>query len=201
MKLTKKRIFIILIIVLILFTVTLLTKNYFEDKKNEEIRLTDEQLLEQSIENYTSDKVIPRQFQTLYSNYDGENSKNDLYRSLDNLVYDYLPNLFNQINGINDAQILKLFENNKSAIEENLGIRNVEDFTKLVKYLQTINFNNNQFEVSEIDTESYRSAGQGSYLSFIIKLKYENLDQDISLRVFFANMPSADPEIIYSVVE
>ena len=201
MKLTKKKVLIVLIILIILFVIILLVKNYLEDNANQAANLTDEQLMVQQVEDYTSDKVIPKQFQTLYSNYEGQNSKNDLYSSLNNLVYDYLPNLFNQINGINDAQILKLFENNKSEIEENLGIRNIEDFTNLVKYLQTIKFDNNGFESSEIDTESYRSAGQGSYLSFIIKLKYENLDQEINLRVFFANMTSTDPEIIYSVVE
>ena len=183
-----------------------------EEKKNEiilfenqgvklEVNLTDEQLTSQSVEDYTSDKVIPRQFQTLYSNYKGQNSKNDLYRSLNNLVYNYLPNLFNQIKGLNDAQILQLFENNKSEIEENLGIRNVQDFTELVKYLQTINYNNNEFEVSEIDTESYKSAGQGAYLRFVIKLKYKDLDQEVKLKVFFANMTSTDPRIIYSSAE
>lgn len=201
MKLTKKKVLIVLIILIILFVIILLVKNYLEDNANQAANLTDEQLMVQQVEDYTSDKVIPKQFQTLYSNYEGQNSKNDLYSSLNNLVYDYLPNLFNQINRINDAQILNLFENNKSEIEENLGIRNIEDFTNLVKYLQTIKFDNNGFESSEIDTESYRSAGQGSYLSFIIKLKYENLDQEINLRVFFANMTSTDPEIIYSVVE
>ena len=201
MKLTKKKVLIVLIILIILFVIILLVKNYLEDNANQAANLTDEQLMVQQVEDYTSDKVIPKQFQTLYSNNEGQNSKNDLYSSLNNLVYDYLPNLFNQIKRINDAQILNLFENNKSEIEENLGIRNIEDFTNLVKYLQTIKFDNNGFESSEIDTESYRSAGQGSYLSFIIKLKYENLDQEINLRVFFANMTSTDPEIIYSVVE
>lgn len=201
MKLTKKRVLIILIIALILFLVILITKNYLEDEKNKEVNLTDEQLTSQSVEDYTSDKVIPRQFQTLYSNYKGQNSKNDLYRSLNNLVYNYLPNLFNQIKGLNDAQILQLFENNKSEIEENLGIRNVQDFTELVKYLQTINYNNNEFEVSEIDTESYKSAGQGAYLRFVIKLKYKDLDQEVKLKVFFANMTSTDPRIIYSSAE
>lgn len=201
MKLTKKRVLIILIIALILFLVILITKNYLEDEKNKEVNLTDEQLTSQSVEDYTSDKVIPRQFQTLYSNYNGQNSKNDLYRSLNNLIYNYLPNLFNQIKGLNDAQILQLFENNKSEIEENLGIRNVQDFTELVKYLQTINYNNNEFEVSEIDTESYKSAGQGAYLRFVIKLKYKDLDQEVKLKVFFANMTSTDPRIIYSSAE
>lgn len=201
MKLTKKRVLIILIIALILFLVILITKNYLEDEKNKEVNLTDEQLTSQSVEDYTSDKVIPRQFQTLYSNYKGQNSKNDLYRRLNNLVYNYLPNLFNQIKGLNDAQILQLFENNKSEIEENLGIRNVQDFTELVKYLQTINYNNNEFEVSEIDTESYKSAGQGAYLRFVIKLKYKDLDQEVKLKVFFANMTSTDPRIIYSSAE
>lgn len=201
MRLTKKKVLIILIIALILFLVILITKNYLEDEKNKEVNLTDEQLISQSVEDYTSDKVIPRQFQTLYTNYKGENSKNDLYRSLNNLVYNYLPNLFNQIKGLNDAQILQLFENNKSEIEENLGIRNVQDFTELVKYLQTINYNNNEFEVSEIDTESYKSAGQGAYLRFVIKLKYKDLDQEVKLKVFFANMTSTDPRIIYSSAE
>ena len=201
MRLTKKKVLIILIIALILFLVILITKNYLEDEKNKEVNLTDEQLISKSVEDYTSDKVIPRQFQTLYTNYKGENSKNDLYRSLNNLVYNYLPNLFNQIKGLNDAQILQLFENNKSEIEENLGIRNVQDFTELVKYLQTINYNNNEFEVSEIDTESYKSAGQGAYLRFVIKLKYKDLDQEVKLKVFFANMTSTDPRIIYSSAE
>ena len=77
----------------------------------------------------------------------------------------------------------------------------MQDFTELVKYLQTINYNNNEFEVSEIDTESYKSAGQGAYLRFVIKLKYKDLDQEVKLKVFFANMTSTDPRIIYSSAE
>ena len=62
-------------------------------------------------------------------------------------------------------------------------------------------YGGNKFEYCEIDSNSYRTAGGNRYLSFIINLKYENQENQLQLRVYFANMTSTNPEIIYASAE
>ena len=56
-------------------------------------------------------------------------------------------------------------------------------------------------ESVESYSNSYRTAGGNRYLSFIINLKYENQENQLQLRVYFANMTSTNPEIIYASAE
>ena len=70
-----------------------------------------------------------------------------------------------------------------------------------IEYLQNNNYGSNKFEFCEIDSNSYRTAGGNRYLSFIINLKYENQENQLQLRVYFANMTSTNPEIIYASAE
>ncbi len=200
MKLIKK-ILITLVIVVVIIVIVVLVRNAVNKKVVNETEQTDKQLLQESMESYSEDKVFPRGMAELMTKYDGQNNKNDLYKSLNNLVNKYLPTLFEDINGLDDSQLTNLFNNKKDEIEENLGITQEDDFKKLATYLQNNNYGGNKFEYCEIDSDSYRTAGGNRYLSFIINFKYENQENQLQLRVYFANMTSTNPEIIYASAE
>ena len=200
MKLIKK-ILITLVIVVVIIVIVVLVRNAVNKKVVNETEQTDKQLLQESMESYSEDKVFPRGMAELMTKYDGQNNKNDLYKSLNNLVNKYLPTLFEDINGLDDSQLTNLFNNKKDEIEENLGITQEDDFKKLATYLQNNNYGVNKFEYCEIDSDSYRTAGGNRYLSFIINFKYENQENQLQLRVYFANMTSTNPEIIYASAE
>lgn len=200
MKLIKK-ILITIVIVVVIIVIVVLVRNAVNKKVVNETEQTDKQLLQESVESYSEDKVFPRGMAELITKYDGQNNKNDLYKSLNNLVNKYLPTLFEDINGLDDSQLTNLFNNKKDEIEENLGITQEDDFKKLAIYLQNNNYSDNKFEYCEIDSDSYRTAGGNRYLSFIINFKYENQENQLQLRVYFANMTSTNPEIIYASAE
>lgn len=200
MKLGKKVLITLIVIVVVIIIVVLVRKSINKKVVNE-VAQTDEQLVQESVESYSEGKVFPRGISELMAKYEGQNSKNDLYESLDNLVNEYLPTLFEDINGLSDSQLTNLFNEKKTEITENLGITQEDDFKKLATYLQNNNYGSNKFEYCEIDSNSYRTAGGNRYLSFIINLKYENQENQMQLRVYFANMTSTNPEIIYASAE
>lgn len=200
MKLGKKVLITLIVIVVVIIIVVLVRKSINKKVVNE-VAQTDEQLVQESVESYSEGKVFPRGISELMAKYEGQNSKNDLYESLDNLVNEYLPTLFEDINGLSDSQLTNLFNEKKTEITENLGITQEDDFKKLATYLQNNNYDSNKFEYCEIDSNSYRTAGGNRYLSFIINLKYENQENQLQLRVYFANMTSTNPEIIYASAE
>lgn len=200
MKLGKK-VLITLIVIVVVIIIIVLVRNSINKKVVNEVAQTDEQLVQESVESYSEGKVFPRGISELMAKYEGQNSKNDLYESLDNLVNEYLPTLFEDIEGLNDSQLTNLFNGKKTEITENLGITQEDDFKKLATYLQKNNYGGNKFEYCEIDSNSYRTAGGNRYLSFIINLKYENQENQLQLRVYFANMTSTNPEIIYASAE
>ncbi len=200
MKFYKKILigFIIFIVVIIIIA---LIKNSVNTKEVNETAKTDEQLLQQSVESYSEGKTFPRGIAELTGKYEGQNSKNDLYESLDNLVKKYLPDLFDDINGLSESDLENYFNNHKEEIVDNLGINQSDDFVKLAKYLQNYNYNGEEFDSCEIDSSSYRTAGGNAYLSFIINFQYKNKEENMKLRVFFANMTSTTPEIIFASAE
>lgn len=200
MKLLKKCL-IVLIVIIIVIVIIVIIRQSINKKVVNETAQTDEQLVQESVEEYSKEKVFPRGIAELMGKYEGQNNKNDLYESLDNLVNEYLPKLFEDINGLDNSQLSSYFNNNKEEITENLGINQEDDFNKLAIYLQNNNYGKNKFEYCEIDSDSYRTAGGNRYLSFIINFKYENQDNLLQLRVYFANMTSTNPEIIYASAE
>ena len=200
MKLGKK-VLITLLVIVVVIIIVVLVRNSINKKVVNEVAKTDDQLVQESVESYSEGKVFPRGISELMAKYDGQNSKNDLYESLNNLVNEYLPTLFEDIEGLNDSQLTNLFNGKKTEIIENLGITQEYDFKKLATDLQNNNYGCNKFEYCEIDSNSYRTAGGNRYLSFIINLKYENQENQLQLRVYFANMTSTNPEIIYASAE
>lgn len=200
MKILKKFLIIIAIIILVVISIVLL-RNFINDKKVEETAKLDAQLRKESIENYSAGKVFPRGMAELMTKYDGQNDKNDLYRSLNRLTREYIPTLYKDINGLDKSKLSKYFNDNKNTIINNLGLNKEEDFINLATYLQNSNYEGSNFEYCEIDSSTYRTAGKNRYLTFIMDFKYENLEEPLRLRTYFANMTSTNPKIIYAMAE
>lgn len=129
MKLGKKVLITLIVIVVIIIIVVFVRKSINKKVVNE-VAKTDEQLVQESVESYSKGKVFPRGISELMEKYEGQNSKNDLYESLDNLVNEYLPTLFEEITGLSDSQLTNLFNEKKTEITENLGITQEDDFKK-----------------------------------------------------------------------
>ena len=108
MKLGKK-VLITLIVIIVVIIIIVLVRNSINKKVVNEVAQTDEQLVQESVESYSEGKVFPRGISELMAKYEGQNSKNDLYESLDNLVNEYLPTLFEDIKGLSDSQLTNLF--------------------------------------------------------------------------------------------
>ena len=200
MKFFKKVLITIAIIVVIIVIIVLVNKA-INKKVSDETNKVDEQLLQESIENYSEGKVFPRGIAELTIKYEGQNDKNDLYRSLNYITKEYIPSLFKDLKGLKEEGIKDFFSKNENAIEENLGINKEEDFVKLAKYLQENNYEDSNFEYCEIDSNTYRTAGKNKYFTFIMNFKYENHEEPLKLRVYFANMTSTNPTIIYAKAE
>lgn len=197
MKKDKKKIillFIILFIILIfLVSIILYLKRQSEIKRIRE----DEKIFAEQIESYTSDKTCPRGMATLYSNYKGNRSLNDLYRNF-NVFVEYLPQLSQQLHKYSEIDTNKFYNDNKSKINEVLGVGE-EEFIKLVNYLKKYDLNNKKFNYCEIDSSTYENTDK--YLIFNISFYYENTEP-IMLKVHFSNYESSNnKDVIYNVVQ
>ena len=183
-------VFLILMIILLAVVDNLKSKQDMqeEDKSNQEIH-------KEVVEEYYSDQILPQGVSTLYRKYNGQNDKNDLYRSLSKMI-NYLPELSNDLQSITDDQWEKYFLDNSDKIKSCFGISDLAKFTELAKYLKLFNIAENQYQYCAIETSSY--GVQNGYLTFNINITFENVE-NIKLKVHFANRTSVNPKVMYSV--
>ena len=195
MKKNKKallKIIILLLILLIVFCIML----FFLKKQNN--TQSDEEIQEEMIENYTSDKTIPRAMSTLYSHYKGNRSLNDLYRNLDVFVK-YLPELSDNIYTLNETELKQYYSTNKNTIIQNLGIRNEESFIQFAQYINSYDLNGKEFNYCEIDKDTYRNSEEG-YLVFNIQFYFNGIEKPLNLEIHFSNSEKTKTSVIYAPV-
>lgn len=198
MKNNKVKIIILLVILFVILIILGMVCSYLK-KQNEIIALReqDDQIVAQQIENYTSNKTCPRGMSTLYSNYKGKRSLNDLYKNLNNLVQ-YLPELSSSVSKLNDNDFSKMYEDNEMEIKEILGVEQTE-FVKIADYLKNYDLNNRKFNYCEVDTTTYENTKQ--YLIFDLSFYYEGLERPIVLKTYFSNFESSNKDVVYTIVD
>ena len=101
MKFFKKVLITIAIIVVIIVIIVLVNKA-INKKVSDETNKVDEQLLQESVEDYSEGKVFPRGIAELTIKYEGQNDKNDLYRSLNYITKEYIASLFKDLKGLKE---------------------------------------------------------------------------------------------------
>lgn len=196
-KLLRILIFIIIIILLIcIFKL----KNYIEKSKVVDGVYTQKDLdiIDDEVKNYTSDKIIPRGMSKLYGNYKGDNDLNDIYRSI-YIFVNYLPTLSKKVKFNDNDSIVSYYEKNKNKIENNIGITNSDDFIKFIGYLNKVGYNQEKFIDCQIDSSTFKT--EKSYFSFNLIFNFENFENEVKLKLNFANYATTQPTVYYSIIE
>ncbi len=198
MKNNKRKIIILLVILFVILIILGTIYSYM--KKQNDIKIArekDDQIVAEQMEKYMSNKTCPRGISTLYSNYKGKRSLNDLYKNLNNLVQ-YLPKLSGSIRNVNDNEISKIYIDNEKEIKQMLGIQE-EEFIKLSNYLKQYDISDKKFNYCEIDSSTYENTKQ--YLNFNLSFYYEGIEEPIVLKTYFSNFESSNKDVIYTALD
>lgn len=155
-------------------------------------------IIEEDVNNYLSDKVTPKGLSKLYGNYKGENDLNDMYRSLYKFV-NYLPTLSKKVEYTDSESISTYYEKNKEDIKINLGITNIEDFIKFIKFLDKVKYNGEKFLECKLDSSTFKNGAE--YFSFDVIFYFEEFENEFKLNLNFANYVTTNPMIYYSIIE
>lgn len=193
----NKMILISIIVLFVLLILMLLLYQYISEntKVDEKYTKKDLKLIDDQIDSYLEDKIVPSGLSKLYGNYKGDNDLNDIYRSIYSLV-NYMPTLSKKIEFDNDESINKFYEKNKIDIKSNLGIDNLEDFTTFINYLNEEGYEAQKFIECSLDSSTFTTKGR--YFSFNLKLNFEELSLQIKLN--FANNSGTQPLVYYSII-
>lgn len=154
-------------------------------------------IMDDEINSYLSDKIVPVGMSTLYGRYKGKNDINDIYRSLYKFV-NYLPILSKKVQSKEENEIKSYYEDNKDKIEENIGINNFDDFKKIILYLNSIEYNGEKYKDCEIDDLTFKN--NNYYFSFNITFNFERFENKMKLKLNFANSKTLN-NVFYSIIE
>lgn len=158
----------------------------------------DLELINQSVDNYLSDKITPRGIAKLYGAYNGDNDINNMYRGIYKFV-NYLPELSKKVKYDDLENIKNFYNENSNAIKENIGIINQEDFIKFIEFLNKNNYHGEDFIDCQLDSETFKN--KNSYFTFEITFNFEKLESDFRLLLHFSNNNHTQPETYFSVIE
>lgn len=167
-------------------------------EKNSLYTSEDLELINQSVDNYLSDKITPRGIAKLYGAYSGDNDINDMYRGIYRFV-NYLPELSENVKYDDLEKINEFYNENLNKIKENLGIVNQEDFVKFIEFLNKSNYHGEKFIDCQLDSKTFKN--KNSYFTFEITFNFEKLDSDFRLLLHFSNNNHTQPEIYFSIIE
>lgn len=158
----------------------------------------DLELINQSVNNYLSDKITPKGIAKLYGAYDGDNDINDMYRGIYRFV-NYLPELSKKVKYDDLEDIKEFYNENSNAIKENIGIVNQEDFIQFIEFLNKNNYHGEDFIDCQLDSKTFKN--KNSYFTFEISFNFEKLESDFRLLLSFSNNNHTQPEIYFSVIK
>lgn len=201
----KKIILVILIILGISLVICLTVLNQYKNSEEKYDTETvdgiytqkDIDIIQESVDNYVSDKVVPTGISKLYGQYQGNNDLSDLYRGIKK-VSDYIPLISEKLNGKSDTDIKKYYDTNKKEIIQNTGIIDSEDFVNFAKYILEFNslktLNSSAIITDTISTDD-------NFLMFDLKLVYED-NQEVIVKTYFKNIDDEKDELFrFSIAE
>lgn len=202
----KKKIILVILIILGISLVICLTvlnqyKNSAEKYDTETVdgiyTQKDIDIIQESVDNYVSDKVVPTGISKLYGQYQGNNDLSELYRGIKK-VSDYIPLISEKLAGKSDTDIKKYYDTNKEEIIQNTGIIDSEYFVNFAKYILEFNslktLNSSAIITDTISTDD-------NFLMFDLKLVYED-NQEVIVKTYFKNIDDEQDELFrFSIAE
>lgn len=199
----KKRLFSFIIILLVLLVVMIGVYEVLQYKRKHVIvdgihTQEDLDLIDEQIDNYLSDKIVPVGLSKLYGAYKGSNDLNDMYRGIYSFV-NYISKVSKKVDFSNEKDISNFYQKNKDDIKKNLGLLEEKEFIKVIKYLDKTGYNGQNFIDCKLDSSTF--AVGGGYFSYKLTFNFENLEGKVDFKLYFANYPKNERLIYFSVLE
>lgn len=207
-KVSKRKLFLFLIIILIMIFVTGI--NLINVMKKATV--SEENIVTNTIEeaNYTGDyertieqtkqdfidaeQIVPEYYNMLARLYEGEINTTDVYKKIYSLVYEIIPDTYENLKDKNESEIRTYFETNEEEIKRSLGIDNVSDYINFV--VRACEISNNKYVTSSFDVNTF--SNDGTYSTIDLNIEYLNINIVVEMKII--NEKNDDnPDIIFKI--
>lgn len=207
-KISKRKLFLFLIIILIMIFVTGI--NLINVMKKATV--SEENIVTNTIEeaNYTGDyertieqtkqdfidaeQIVPEYYNMLARLYEGEINTTDVYKKIYSLVYEIIPDTYENLKDKNESEIRTYFETNEEEIKRSLGIDNVSDYINFV--VRACEISNNKYVTSSFDVNTF--SNDGTYSTIDLNIEYLNINIVVEMKII--NEKNDDnPDIIFKI--
>ena len=189
-----KRIFIIFIILVVVLIGLVIAMKVYQDRRLQgkvEYSQEDLNIIDNQVNNYLKNKIVPAGMSTMYGKYKGDNELSDLYKSMYNFVH-YIPTIYeNDVYDMNDKDLEKFFNDEKEDIIDNIGAETVEEFKAVVDHLNECNYNGEEYVSCEVMPKEIVS--QGGFFIVNIGFTFKDIQEPIVFTIHFANVGGAHP--------
>ncbi len=139
----KKNIILATLLFLAFLLICIITIVNYAKLKEEEDKINNKKDFENAIEEVKKDfiengEIVPNRYNMFERMYEGEIDTSQIYPDIYNLVYITIPDIQKKFKGKDKNEIENFFKDNKSRIENNLGINNKEEYVKFVTYIKDL---------------------------------------------------------------
>ena len=207
-KISKRKLFLFLIIILIMIFVTGI--NLINVMKKATV--SEENIVTNTIEeaNYTGDyertieqtkqdfidaeQIVPEYYNMLARLYEGEINTTDVYKKIYSLVYEIIPDTYENLKDKNESEIRTYFETNEEEIKRSLGIDNVSDYINFV--VRACEISNNKYVTSSFDVNTF--SNDGTYSTIDLNIEYLNINIVVEMKIINEKKDD-NPDIIFKI--
>lgn len=187
---------IVLIIMSILLYVFLNFLNYKNSKIEEQKDLEAKKEIQ---EEYTKDKYIPSGCYAFATKYEGKINDDELYKSIYTFV-NYISEIYPTVQQKDEQYFKTYFDNNSKTIEKITGIKEYDEFIKIIEYLKNIKYTGDigEYQNSAFDSKTMQTKNR--WIEVNLDIKYSNLEDTLKFKVSFMNeQKEGEPIVKYSV--
>jgi len=187
---------IIIILLVIIFGLLIYVSNIPPKEQNNE-EITQEyqypELLDEEI-------IIPDNSYLFFDKYkDGKVSSKDIYSYINIFATQFIPDLFGNIKGKNNNEVIKYCDENKNQIKKYLEFENDTEINDLINTLQRFKVNNLKVQSMEFEERNIKHSNQYTMADLIIKY---NDDIQLKFRVkVYSELQENDRNVSFSFIK
>lgn len=187
---------IIIILLVIIFGLLIYVSNIPHKEQNNEEIIQEYQypeLLDEEI-------IIPDNSYLFFDKYkDGKVSSKDIYSYINIFATQFIPDLFGNIKGKNNNEVIKYCDENKNQIKKYLEFENDTEINDLINTLQRFKVNNLKVQSMEFEERNIKHSNQYTMADLIIKY---NDDIQLKFRVkVYSELQENDRNVSFSFIK
>ena len=190
-------ILIFFIIIFVLLYIFLNIMNYEKNKNEEQSSIEQKKEIQ---EEYTKDKYIPSGCYAFSRKYEGKINDDELYKSIYTFV-NYISEIYPTVQQKDKQYFKTYFDNNSKTIEKITGIKEYDEFIKIIEYLKNIKYTGDigEYQNSAFDSKTMQTKNR--WIEVNLDIKYSNLEDTLKFKVSFMNeQKEGEPIVKYSVI-